>query len=561
MAQSILKMRGRCAVPETQAERDLLEAAVKGKAVVVKGAPAPDEKNGWTDDHTIRAVFLRHVLLHPKRYAVDPRGIKIKRARIEGRLDLTSATIDHPLAFTSVRFEARPDFCDATVHKLEFWSCFLPDGLTAERISVGRLLTIRNCTIERVVNEKNSDKSAVNLINARIGGNLTLSGSTINNPAGEAIQAGSITVAGEVFACGLTARGSVEFIGASIRGDLDCRKATFNNPQNKSHMKAGALMVNGTTIGGRLILTEFKQPPIGHILLRGCTIGELRFDKKSWPKNTPGAPPPWNVDLHGCTYDRIGSHAKVRELEALLALLPDTWDENGAPEVVFYPQPYEQLIKVLRQTGHDGTAREIAILKQNALRRYLKRQSQHQTDFSHCLRRFALWFLWWSAGYGYRSYLAFLYSVVLILLGSIAFTQAYLDKQLLPAKELAYIHKCATLKPTSQTNVDLYEECDWYFKPIRLDTASLFGPHFWGTVTRPLQPDPPHELRVPKDYVPFQPIAYSIDVFVPILDLHQETNWMPKDGWWRFYMWLHIGLGWLFSTIWVAGLSGLIKKD
>ena len=66
----------------------------------------------------------------------------------------------------------------------------------------------------------------------------------------------------------------------------------------------------------------------------------------------------------------------------------------------------------------------------------------------------------------------------------------------------------------------------------------------------------------------------AINSFVPIIDLHQESYWLPDAkakppaGAWslsgsglRIYHWVHIGFGWLLSFLFVAGLSGLVRKD
>jgi hypothetical protein len=76
-------------------------------------------------------------------------------------------------------------------------------------------------------------------------------------------------------------------------------------------------------------------------------------------------------------------------------------------------------------------------------------------------------------------------------------------------------------------------------------------------------------------------IIYSIDLFVPVIDLRQATLWQPdpdKKGtvtiqrlksnptvpvsgrclrWW---MWFHIAAGWVLTTLFVVGLTGLIRS-
>jgi hypothetical protein len=62
------------------------------------------------------------------------------------------------------------------------------------------------------------------------------------------------------------------------------------------------------------------------------------------------------------------------------------------------------------------------------------------------------------------------------------------------------------------------------------------------------------------------PFFYSLDVFLPIIDLNLHEQWRPSGrgtfgvillGWY----WLEIALGWLMSSVFVAGLTGLVRKD
>jgi hypothetical protein len=74
------------------------------------------------------------------------------------------------------------------------------------------------------------------------------------------------------------------------------------------------------------------------------------------------------------------------------------------------------------------------------------------------------------------------------------------------------------------------------------------------------------------------PLLYSLDVFLPFVNLRQEAYWWPdadasgectilgrrftmRGSWLRYYLWLQILAGWLLSAIFVAGVTGLIKGD
>jgi len=64
----------------------------------------------------------------------------------------------------------------------------------------------------------------------------------------------------------------------------------------------------------------------------------------------------------------------------------------------------------------------------------------------------------------------------------------------------------------------------------------------------------------------FNPFIYSLEVFVPLVDLHQERYFLPSGAapggaWFRGYFWLHIILGWVSSTLLVAALTGLVRRQ
>jgi hypothetical protein len=64
----------------------------------------------------------------------------------------------------------------------------------------------------------------------------------------------------------------------------------------------------------------------------------------------------------------------------------------------------------------------------------------------------------------------------------------------------------------------------------------------------------------------YNAFIYSLEVFVPLVDLHQERYFLPSGAgangaWIRGFFWLHIIAGWVSSTLLVAALTGLIRKD
>jgi hypothetical protein len=99
---------------------------------------------------------------------------------------------------------------------------------------------------------------------------------------------------------------------------------------------------------------------------------------------------------------------------------------------------------------------------------------------------------------------------------------------------------------------------------------------------------------LPLGYQPFNALVYSLDTFLPIINLGLKDKWMPdpqlmprrvavSGTWladligkyfasfarWRFfqsgralrgYFWCHLLLGWVLITLFAAGLTGIVRR-
>ncbi len=176
----------------------------------------------------------------------------------------------------------------------------------------------------------------------------------------------------------------------------------------------------------------------------------------------------------------------------------------------FSTQPYEHLAKIYRQIGHESEAREVMIAKQEDLRKYgvLNRKA-----------KFWNWFLGKTIGHGYKPLKAVVIIIAFLILGAFIFSPADNYGVMQPSKERVYMSK------------EFIEN-----------------------------------KKIPSEYPQFNSFMYSMDVFVPFLDLHQEDYWLPDAtkpyGFlFRIYFWFHILCGWIFSTLTAASLTGLIRKE
>ena len=67
-------------------------------------------------------------------------------------------------------------------------------------------------------------------------------------------------------------------------------------------------------------------------------------------------------------------------------------------------------------------------------------------------------------------------------------------------------------------------------------------------------------------YPRFNSLVYSADTLLPIVSLEMQGFWIPDERTTRgqvarVYLWLHIAVGWALSLLAVAGFSGLVKSD
>jgi hypothetical protein len=71
----------------------------------------------------------------------------------------------------------------------------------------------------------------------------------------------------------------------------------------------------------------------------------------------------------------------------------------------------------------------------------------------------------------------------------------------------------------------------------------------------------PSDFNTKNNAPPFSPFGYSLDAFLPIVNLHQEEARVPKEMGWNVALWVHIAFGWLLTTLGVAGVTGLVRRE
>ncbi len=437
-------------------------------------------------------------------YALNPNGMKVEGNvflnygfKAEGEVNLVGATIGRNLDCAAGQFLNSAGY-----------------ALNADGVNVEGPVFLRNGF---------KAEGEVNLLGATIGGNLECDGSQFINKGATALDANRLKIEGNVFLRnGFKAEGEVNLLGATVGVDLDCAGGKFINKganalsANGMKVKGHVYLRNGfqaegvvdlriTTIDGGLQWRDVNSPEGVTLDLRSASIGVLWDDKDSWPEKD-------RLFLHGLVYNEIYADSPRTAEDRIdwLRRQPD-----------FRPQPYEQLAAVLRKSGQDGDAKKILIAK-NEDRAKLTKLTWSEKCWYRVLGPMI--------GYGYRPLNALWGVLLFVALGWVLFGSGYWGGLVTPQSESAYVKRSVSTPEASAEGRELSDV-----------------------------------------YPRFNFLVYSVDTFVPLIDLHQAKYWLPNanlghellnikaGGLLRFYLWIHITMGWALTMLLVAGLTGLVR--
>jgi hypothetical protein len=375
---------------------------------------------------------------------------------------------------------------------------------------------------------------AVRLFAAEIGQNLDCEGGCFRNPldnaiagTGLALSAQGCKVKGSIWLRDkFLAYGRVDLFGARVEGNVECSNAEFSNTVETDEEHPGiTLDGTGIAVGGNLLLNRgthrgtvklsgahisrglrYDHALLFGLDLRDAVVGWIADDEKSWPEHG-------HLSLDGFVYNRISdgptdAHKRMQWLER---------------QAAFNRQPYRQLAYVLDAAGDDSGARTI----QSEMQRRV------WSDRRWITRPFS-WLLKITIGYGYFPLRAIWLLLFLVLVGLIIYSAGYGVGSLVPNNREAYTY--------------FAEHC---------------------------HPPPYHE--------PFNALAYSVENSFPVVKLGAQERWIPNpdssgascnlDGRFtrfksiinpslvRWVRWAQICCGWTLTTLFVGGVTGLLRRN
>ena len=486
---------------------------------------------------TVRGEFVACLARSRPQERFTPRRVQIVGAWVEGGIDLRDASVPEALWFYRCVFNASPRLDGARMGgSVSFPGCLLP-GLRAEDCTVaGNLALNSGCTVrtevrlararigrdlnleglqlrsaersDTPIQRRLSAESAridghaimqggfesdgdLYLVGLRVAGDLRASNARVSGGAdgqgqrGDALNLDHARIGGSVtLDDGFSATGLVRLKQAHIEGDLDCSGSCFDALGELALRDAATLSLERARVGGTLSLARQTKPLHG-ASLAGARATTLVDDGTTWGNG---------LTLDGFVYQRFGATSAADGALRLRWLMRQS---SAHLNKDFRPQPWRQLIRVLRQAGHHVAAREVAVaLEAHWLR--IGRVGAGAPRGMRWLARGGHRLFGALVGYGYRP---------LRLVGAMAVLWFASGALYWAAAEYGAI---APSDPAVY-NDPRYADC-------RGRTASVER----GNWTRC--------PALPVEHAAFRPFAYSLEMLLPFIDLRQRNQWTTIEN-------------------------------
>lgn len=467
------------------------------------------------------------------RHGTEVRGaVRLPVAKIEGGLYCEGAVFNNPAGRAL-------DCTDATITGpvgLNGW--YREDG-AIQRFRCAGAVDLNGCTIGGNLDCSEADfsadgQSALGCSGAKIGGSIRCRNSSFRSyvPPADAPNAGlnvdalncwGAKVTGHVFLDGEFSADGVSLLVADIGGSLSCTSGSFLKGTGS------ALHCEGTKVGQIFFFRNIRQVG-GTMNLLNMQVDSLADEMESWRKAEG------RLNLDGFTYNRLiydpsldesaGPGADAAEQPTTRARDRIAWLKMQEPDnwrTGFRPQPWEQLIKVLRAMGHPDRARSVAVARERT-RGAVPRPSppDRHGRMMQAVQRLLNPVFGTAAGYGYQPERLALFVPLVWLVCAMIYLAA--------APACGNDRACA--------------ERAWLV-PAR--SGAEAAPH------AALPPTPSPLPRI-------DPWFFSADVLLPN-DLGYGSAWKPSENWGGWAMRWLIGLEAIFGSIVTGLLIALVGRS
>lgn len=529
-------------------ERSLIAAVQEGRIWNAQAArPKPEQlaEPAFVQNlPTIRASTIRSLCLGLwDDVRADPRGVQVQGARIVGEFDMSFANGQFQAVLLSCFVEQRLVVRHARLPALYLNGSYLSQGLAGDGLKIDGNLSFRFGF---------ASTGELRLLGATIGGVVSFRGAVLDGNRAEALNADGMQVAGNLFFNdGFVSQGELRLLGVRVGGDVSFIGAALESKdKGKKALSADRMQVAGS------LFCRDKFSVTGNVSLVGASIkglldwrpsnwtGVLNLSHASagqwrdaWKKGTKTPP----IILDHFSYGAFAAFAGM-EVDAATRV---AWIEAAQGDQ-FRPGAYQTLARVLRAAGDDRGAADVGLAKEKA------RAAHRAASYGGLRRRgYQLWmgFLDRTIGHGYRPWRGAGWLSVLLVAGWICFCWG---------------------APTTVGGPGLIKPADPVFIT---QNHSGNATEYWRSLNEQAVLRRGHNISyaLPVEYPPFSAFWYSLDTLFPLIDLGLERAWSPspvgsvKDdtkGWALLvYLYFHIIMGWVLSTLTVVALTGLIKRD
>lgn len=322
---------------------------------------------------------------------------------------------------------------------------------------------------------------------------------------------------GHVFFC----PGGVSINSANIDGELRLSGGIYGSKER--NITRPAVEVCGSVVKDSLDIT--KSTIIGGLSLQNTRVSIFRDDKTAYQYLSIVECSYQGLNIDGFMYETIESNIDIK-------WRLDTWLESS--KQLNKHQPYEQLSKTLTKIGHEDEAKHVSIEKQKAM---VPNRIERSPYVIRPLLNIAWHLYGLLVGYGYLPSRIIYFLILIWLSTSYIYSLAADNGHFAPRSAVVFLNnELSNCRP------------NW----VKCKNEKM------------------------AEYSVFNPIIYSLDILIPIIDFKQESDWAPmnkkiniKKGtlinltlpdytiW--LIIWIEIIFGWVGSVFLVAIVSGFVK--
>lgn len=455
-------------------ELTFIDSQVLGTEPMRDGIPFPSEfrRMNVASNANFSGTYFEGVAMFEES---EFRTLQMWGTQFAGDANFSKVLIDRSGEFVGTQFLGNANFDQANFGDVTFETAAFAGNANFEQAGFGDaafegaafagIVSFKDCSVEGDLDFNGasfgSTDSIVDLSEAEVADTTSLE--DINIASGLDLNYGSFKDL-KISAHDAGVITSLNLTQAEISGQFVIKSSQINN------LKVNGLHNGGTATLDHLTITESLD-------LQNARLNLLVVNELKWPES------PQAFNLRGMTFSDIdlGERGLTEETWRDLLLLVNT--------SVYSPQAYKAISQFFMDKGYPDWAAEVELAG--------KRRERDEILTPLTGAWLWSWFLDIFSGYGFRPYLAFIWSALVVLLGAFAYRRRQ------------------DMIPVNQAEAQ----------------------------------------------VEYHPLWYSFALFLPYIDLGIQGKWepSPERKWARYYKYVHMLLGWVLMPIALLAFGGVLR--